>query len=264
MTTESEFKPIAKDWLRQFGFEVTDIELQEGIKTPDFEVAGKHSKYTIELKIKGDDAEEVARDSEALSRGELVSRSTPLGSRNTLSGRIKEAVEQLIEHDPQGKTFRVVWLHCTGLDPGLHEKRFHSTLFGTETLWINELVYTVTCYYFHESAFYTWRNQLDAVILTLGEEGQLCINSLSPRVDKFRESELVHSMCNGLCDPKKLEASYREVMLADCDIDRKKPDEVIRCLQDKYGVSHLVAIPMGHHVGRISVAASRRRREGPI
>ena len=43
------------------------------------------------------------------------------------------------------------------------------------------------------------------------------------------------------------------VMIADCDIDRKKSEDVIRYLQGKYGLDHLQTIPMQQHTGMIGV-----------
>ena len=239
---KEEFKPIAKECLKCLGFCVIEIEEKPGVLTPDFEVIGKKDKYTIELKEKGDDPEEISRDSEILSRGEFVEKSIPISPRNRLKGIIDRGVRQLIEHDPNGESFRIIWLHSAGLEPSLNNDRFHSTLFGSQILFSLRLPETITCYYFNESAFYTWRNHLDGAILTHNNKGQLCINSLSPRVELFRKSELVACMSNGLCDPQKLEESTDGVMIADCDIDRKSPDLVKRYLQDKYDLDHLQTI----------------------
>lgn len=249
---EEEFKPIAKKLLEQFGFEVLDIEPCQGVLTPDFEVIGKNDKYTIELKIKGDDPDETARDFEALSRGELVSKSIPIGPRNTLGGIIRRGVQQMFEHDPKGESFRVIWLHSAGQNPQLHNDRFHATLFGIEHLFSLSLPNIITCYYFHESAFFSWQDYLDGAILTYQNTAQLCINSLSYRVEQFRKSELVASMSNGLCDPK-LEESSDDVMIADCDVERKNFDEVVSYLQEKYGLDHLQTIPMLQHTGEIAL-----------
>ena len=66
---ESRFKPLAKGFFKKNGFEVREIETKTESKTPDFEVIGKSSKYTVELKIKGDDLIEIKKDEEALKRG---------------------------------------------------------------------------------------------------------------------------------------------------------------------------------------------------
>ncbi len=250
---EHQFKPIAKRFLKQFGFEVHNIPLKSGSQTPDFEVIGKRDKYTIELKIKGDDPTEVKEDSQALSRGKLVTKSIPIGPRNTLAGIIREGVVQMVEHDPEGDTFRVIWLHSSGRDPDLHNRRFHSTLYGIENLFSLRLSNLITCYYFHESAFYSWRAYLDGAILTYGTQAQLCINTLSPRVEQFRKSELTISISKGLCDPDMLAQQNDEVMIADCKVDRKESDAVIRYLQDKHDLDHLQTIPMKQHSAMIGL-----------
>jgi hypothetical protein len=240
---KEEFKPIAKKFLEHLGFKVVDIE-PNVVLTPDFEAIGKTDKYTMELKSKGDNPEEVSRDLRALSQGEVVSKSIPMGPRNRMGGIIREGVLQMLEYDPRGESFRIIWLHSAGQDPYLHNERFHSTLFGSETLISFRLKHTATCYYFHESAFYSWRNYLDGAILTYNDKAQLCINSLSPRVEQFRKSELAVSMSNGICDPGKLEKSSDNVMIADCDIDRRRHNKVINYLKEKYGFDHLRNITM--------------------
>jgi len=252
---EEEFKPIVKRFLQSLGFDVFEIENKQGILTPDFEAIGKNDKYTIELKIKCDDQEEVSTESEVLSRGESITKSIPLSPRNTLGGIIRDGVKQLIEHDHKGDSFRILWLHCGGQDPSLHNERFQSTLFGSQMLISLRRSGIITCYYFHESAFYTWRNYLDGAILTHENKALLCINSLSPRVEQFRQSELVIGMSNGLCDPK-LEESSDGVMIADCSIDRKRPGKILGYLQDKYGLDHLRALPMKRHTIAVSLPAS--------
>lgn len=249
---EEEFKPIVKNFLQSLGFDVFEIKNKQGILTPDFEAIGKNDKYTIELKIKGDDPEEVSTESEALSRGESITKSIPLSPRNTLGGIIRDGVKQLIKHDPKGESFRILWLHCAGQDPSLHNERFHSTLFGSQMLISLRRSHTITCYYFHESIFYSWRDYLDGAIITHYKKAQLCINSLSPRVEQFRQSELVIGMSNGLCDPK-IEESSDGVMIADCSIDRKRPGRILSYLQDKYGLDHLRALPMKRHTIAVSL-----------
>ena len=253
---ESEFKPLAKKLLNQLGFEVTDIDTKDGSQSPDFDVIGENSRYTIELKIKRDDPVEIEKDEGALKRGELVSKSIPIGPRNRLAGIIRKGVEQIVDHDPKNETYHVVWVHSAGEDPELHNRRFHSTLFGTEKLFSLRKDNVITCYYFHHSAFFSWRDFLDGVILTYLNTVQLCINTLSPRAGEFRESELTLSMSNGLCDPEKLERQFDDVMVADCDIDRKNSEDILRYLQAKYGLDHLQQIPMNQLTGMIAVSGN--------
>ena len=89
--------------------------------------------------------------------------------------------------------------------------------------------------------------------MTYHNTAQLCINTLSPRVEDFRQSDLVTSMANGLCDPDKLDGLDNDVMIADCDIDRKESSKIVQYLQEKYGLDHLQTIPMQKHTGVIGI-----------
>ena len=256
---EDEFKPIVKELLKELGFQVRDLQPSDNALTPDFEVTGKASKYTVELKIKGDSPEEITKEAEALSRGELVGKSIPIGPRNRLAGVIRTGVKQMLTHNPEGKSFRVIWLHSTGQDPELHYQRFHATLFGTETLFSLRLPNVITCYYFNESAFYSWRDYLDGAMLTYLDTAQLCINTLSPTVEQFRKCELVQSMSKGLCDPDKFHDLQNDVMIVDCAIDRRRPEKVLAYLQEKYSLDHLQAIPMKKLTGKILLNGDKGR-----
>ena len=101
---EDDFKPNAKIFLNEIGLIAYDIPKKADCETPDFEVVGENSRYTIELKIKSDDPEEIRRDLEILSRGEILSKSTPVGPRNRMYGVVKKGVNQMDEHDPENKT----------------------------------------------------------------------------------------------------------------------------------------------------------------
>jgi len=255
---ESEFRPLVKQFLNQFGFEVFDIPENEISKSPDFDVVGEIDRYTLELKIKGDDPVEIENDENALLRGELVSKSIPVGPRNTLAGIIRDGVKQNIDHDPDHDTYHIIWVHSAGQDPNLLNSRFHATLYGTETLFSIRKTNVFTCYYFHNSAFFSWREYLDGVILSHNDQIQLCINTLSPRVKDFRRSKLTVSMANGLCDPDVLEARDDNLYIADCEIDRKNENDVLKYLQKKYGLDHLQTIPMNQHTGSIAIPENNK------
>lgn len=250
---EKEFKPIAKEILAGFGLTTFDVPVKDRVLTPDFEVHGAGDKYVIELKIKDDDPEEVAEDIEQLTKGTVVSKSIPIGPRNALAGIIRKGVQQMMEHDPSHAMFRVIWLHCSGRDPELHYRRFQSTLFGSETLFSLRVPHTMTCYYFHASAFYSWKQDLDGALLTYNNKAQLCINTLSSKAPEFRKSQIGLAMAKGLCDPDKVEGVERGVMIADCNLSRKDPGPILEFLQRKYQLDHLQPIPMQQHTGMVVV-----------
>jgi hypothetical protein len=111
----------------------------------------------------------------------------------------------------------------------------------------------ITCYYFYDSAFFSWRDYLDGAILTYLNNTQLCINTFSPRVEEFRKSELTLGISKRLCDPEKLEQQIEGIMTADYGFDRKNSEERSRYLQNKYGLDHLQTIPMQQITRTIAV-----------
>lgn len=249
---ENEFKPLAKNFLSGIGLTAHDIPPKEGCKTPDFDVEGKSSRYTIELKIKSDDPEEIKHDLEILSQGKILNKSTSVTPRNRLYAIIKEGVQQMEEHDPENKTYHVLWIHSAGQDPDLLRMRFHATLFGNQHLISAEKKCGMTCYFFNESVFYTHRTSLDGAILTYNDQLQLCVNTLSPRKNDFQQSDLYMGLSHCLCDPDILQKE-EGVMIADCDIDRQKESEVIKYLKDKYSLGHLQTVDMKQYSGMIAV-----------
>lgn len=249
---EKRFKPIAKALLKELGLKAIDIQ-RKNSKTPDFNVIGKNSRYTMELKIKEDDPQERKNELLALAHGELVSKSTPVGRRNRLYGIIKKAVQQIEEYDPKHDTFHIIWLHSTGRDAYLHNMRFHATLFGTQDLFSIGHKDLINCFYFHESIFFSCRDNIDGAILTYHDKAQLCVNTLSSRLAAFRDSDLYNGFIKGLCDPEILHNQSKNIMIVDCELDRRKPDKVISYLCRKYKLKHLQTIDMQQHSAMVSV-----------
>lgn len=251
---ETQFKSVIKNIFSTFGLICTDLPEVQGILTPDFEVTGNRDKYTVELKIKSNDPLEQARETELLSKGELVSKSISIGPRNTLDGIVKSGVKQMAEYDSRGETYRIIWLHSTGNDHELLSIRFKSTLLGEEKLISMDLPNVITCYFFNESSFFSCRDNLDGAIVSSGTELQLWINPFSPRVDKFKNSELITKMTSGVCDPQKMADHSEDIMIADCDIDRKNVEGLLQYLQKKYTVRHLQVVKMEQHTGAIALS----------
>lgn len=250
---EKSFRPIAKEMLKKNGLTAFDIPTVKDKQTPDFEVHGDKDRYVIELKIKGDDPIEVKKFAEEFATGEIVARENPIGPRNTLDGIIRDGVKQMMVYDPNREMYRILWLHATGHDPELHFRRFQSTLFGTETLFSLRLSHIINCYFFHDSAFFRWREQLDGAIISFQNNGQLCINPLSPLSNKLRVSDISAGMARGIFDPAKSDGIADGTMIADCETDRSDIAATLQFLQTKYSVEHLQAMPMIQYSGTIAV-----------
>jgi glutaminyl-tRNA synthetase len=245
---EKLLKKNIQDILELRGFRVNFLEATGKTKTPDLEVFGDSDKYTIELKIKEEDNVKRSKEIEQLIKGEIVGKAEPIGPRNKLSSVVKKGKKQLTEYDPQGQTYRMIWLHSSGRNPYLQNTRFRATLFGLEQLISIRKGYIIECYYFHESIFYTYRDCLDGAFLTYISDGQfnvqLCINSQSLSVGNFKKSELVAAFSDALNDPDSLANSDENVMIADCPFDRKNEAKILQYLQQKYNLNHLQTMPL--------------------
>lgn len=232
-----------------------DIKTQGEQRTPDFLMSGKKDTCLIELKIKEDDPAEIESIAEELESGEVVSRETPAGRRNRLDNIIGDGVEQLVSYDSSRKQFHVLWIHCDGRDPDFYRRRFTATMYGIQELFtIDDDRPLITCYYFHNSSFFRYRDSLDGVILSSGPSIQLCVNSVSLRSNSFRASELFRAFerNKGLLDPILYEGD-KDFMTVDSGIDRHDRDKVLDYLKEKYGLNHLQTMDLKKYEGIISI-----------
>lgn len=241
-------KEKVRNLLNGMGFKVKDIPKREDRRTPDFEVSGKNEVYIFELKEKGDDPKGVGREHEKLAAGEIVTKAVPVGYRNQLDAIIESGVEQMSLENPDHDKLHVLWLECKGEDPSHHWKRFHATLYGVETLMSKELPNVVTAYFFKNSSFYRWKDQLDGTILSREEIGQLCVNPLSSMYNDMMKSELYARLKDGICDPK-IEEKKNQAFITDGDVDRNNEKLVLDFLKSKYSLNNLVAAPLQEYSG---------------
>jgi hypothetical protein len=243
---EDQFKPQIRAWYESNNFVVTDIPCEAGKKTPDLRLGKLAESYLLELKIKGDDPDELARDSKILADGHLLERSVPLIARNRLDAIVRDGHDQMMEFDPALDSFHVLWIHCFGRDAHLLEERFRITLFGQQRLISTEREEVLHALFFNNSSFWRYRKGLDGVMLSVGAEAKLCINTHSERVDTFRKSELFNLHQGGLCDPELL-CHEDSVLLVDGDVDRRDENAVLAFLRQKYSFEHLQTFVMGAH-----------------
>ncbi|MEP6667509.1 MAG: hypothetical protein ABJF10_00065 [Chthoniobacter sp.] len=238
---EEQFKPIIRQWFEHSGFRVTDIPTDE-TQTPDFHITKDCEGYALELKIKGDDPDELAEDSAVLQSGQILERSIPLSPRNRLGTIIREGYGQIKTWDPQSQYFHVLWVHCTGRDAIHLRDRFRRTIFGQQGLFSTDQPDKTEAFYFRESSFWRHRNGLDGILLSLFEGSnfslQLCVNTVSLREAAFRKSHLFDLHKNGLYDPRALERDSG-VLIADCDLARDDESAILAFLREKYSLEHL-------------------------
>lgn len=249
MTRDAKLKSQIAATLEDLGFDVQQLEEREIEKTPDLLVETNRQRFLIEIKEKEDDPARAEREAAIAREGGMAERYEYWGPRNTVSRIAKEAAQQLTSWPEDQRDFCVLWLHAEGRDPESQWEQFRGTLLGTTNIIEMDQDSMKECFFFHDSAFYRWRDVLDGAIVSAANEAQLWVNPLSARADGLQASELARAF--GHChDPREYE-ERGEAYIADCEIDRKDTGAVKLYLQEKYKTA-----PMDHmHVGRMTVIA---------
>ena len=247
--------------LKHLGFGVEPIAPGDGERA-DWVATIRSEVALVEEKTKFDDPDEVSRRKTAFGAGHPFSTQVPLKPNNRLSGITYKAASQLgtsaaeIAHD-----FRIIWLTATGFN---HEAKFHqyiATLYGSSNVIENGRVPLKRCYFFRNSDFYRHRQQIDgAVVAEVAERdlnAKLCLNPLSPRYARFRDSAIREAFATAVMDPNVAEAAG-DAYIVDCDIDRARENDILEYLKQKYSTGDLMSMDMGY----ASVAMAVKNGDG--
>jgi len=230
--SEEQMKETLRGFFRDSGFSVEDIE-ETDVERADFLIANDSETTILELKIKGEDEEELADRREVLDSGSVYSRSESSLRRNRMSGLVKKGVSQLVE-TPGNADFRILWLHGAGRYGEHHETRWAATLYGRRLLIHTEDEHDDRyCYYFDNSEFFRHREVLTAAVVSFEGRCQLCINDLHPNADAFRESSFRKLFDEGYVDPVEFEQKG-DAYVVDGTVDRRDEMAVTRFIIDKY------------------------------
>jgi hypothetical protein len=160
-------------------------------KRPDFEVKCESYTYLIEVKSREDDKKEVKEKNEVLSQGKIYGQHKALIRKNTVSGVIRDACDQLKNYG-KDDWYRIVWL-CA-IDDAQKGKleQFKATIYGkTQMFDLDGDGYHRPCYFYRDSDFFRYRNILDAAIVSTLTEVELCFNPFSDKNVEFKKSTLV-------------------------------------------------------------------------
>lgn len=236
-------------FLRGSGLSVDEI-LETSKMTPDLSVEpGKPDSLLVEIKTKEDDPREIAELSTRLKAGGVVGRSKGTHSWNTLSGIIEKSVRQMEAHDPFRSSHHVLWFHCTGIDALVAEERMAATLYGTQTLWSNDVSGLITAYYFHRYAFHRFRDLLDGVVISRGIEAQLHPNPFSSRLTALQGSHFGRVFKSPPVPAER--AGERNPMICGAEAPRGNETQMLAHLRAQYQVHHLQIMNMGFQSGWI-------------
>lgn len=161
-------------------------------------------------------------------------------------------MQQLTSKDPNRSYFHILWFHCEGYDADLHELQLRATVYGTQKLFSTAHSNVITCYYFWNSSFFRHRFQLEAVIVSRGDQAQMMLNDHSPRFDAIKQSKLASALGSAVFFPQQYKLSD-DVMR--CEHSNRRDSEAFTLdhLRAKYGLPHLQTINMQRHEAAASV-----------
>ncbi len=240
--------------LTRWGFSVEKIPESSvpGEKRPDYNVRLEDETYLVEVKSREDDPEASKERKEVLNQGEIYSEHKPLIRKNTVSGVIREAHDQLKDYG-EPEWLNLVWLCAVENAQEAKFDQFTAALYGTTQIFdLDGDGLHRTCYFFRNSEFFRYRNVLDAAFVSTVNQVNLCLNPHSPRFEKVRSSKLVEKLQSAVIDPI-VQESNGEAYIVDSDINRNDEKAVLNYLREKYSKPKIIKIDLGWHSGTIQV-----------
>jgi hypothetical protein len=250
---DEQFKKGVREFFESLALRVADIPRADE-KTPDLLIEeGTGDATLIELKQKSHDQKELDTYLQQTDSAGIASRSRSTGHRNRLDGIVASGVQQLTAKDPSRSYFHILWFHCEGYDADLHELQLRATVYGTQKLISTAHSNVITCYYFWNSSFFRHRLQLDAIMLSRGDEAQMLLNDHSPRFDAIKQSKLFLALGSAVFFPQQYQLSDNTMVCTHTN-PRDSESFTLDYLRTKYGLPHLQTINMRRHDGRFCCA----------
>lgn len=211
------------------GLNVSTITPSPEHKSPDLLIEFAGVRILTEVERKTDDQQ--LRD---LLDGEKGTTLQYSGART--EERVKKAWRQIRDCSNRRATdSTLVWLIAGQRDATiLTAKAAISRLYGIETLQgytETDDYYLKPCYFFHESLFFKYKH-LDAVVVHSCDDVTLCLNPHSSRYAAWKTYPFL-SAFSTVIDPVA-EESMGAALFADCDMDRRDTNQVVRYLRQKY------------------------------
>lgn len=247
-----DYEPSIKCFFESLGYEVEKIDESDD-ESPDFLVADDNFTYLVELKTKFVSDQKKEERHKAFSKGEVHDVHEPIIRKNRFSGIIKKAQSQLNAHALSEESFRMVWLLSTGhlAEPSMEQ--FEATLYGSTTVcdWSDEGE-CMDCFFFYNSDFYRFKDELDAAIVSTETDAKLLLNPFSSRFEAMRHCSLTEHLGKAVVDPIKM-AEDNHAYIVEGDVDRNDKNAVLKYLREKYKAEKLLNITMGYMSGTMAI-----------
>lgn len=228
----------ARETLEAQGFRVEAVP-RGPTRTADFLVHDDRSTCLVEVTGKEEGGFLTALMAEARRHGG-ADRTRGLTPSDTLDGIIRKKAAQLAQ-TPVAADFRVLWIAALHRDSEHLSRLLLRTLYGVAKVaafrstrdgpTIHE------CLYYHRFSFFRDRC-LDAVIFSTEAHGMLCVNALSPRADRFRETKL-YAFFGSPVDPALAPES---TLVVAPEVDRTRHNAPWQYLKDRYGLMTSVMV----------------------
>ena len=233
-------KLIAIKFFEQFGFTVDDIP-ESDEKRADIRARDTADReYVTEVKERLDDPQTIASQLQTISDGDagFTFRVSPLDHSNRLDGIFKSGGVQLKETPSDRNAYRLLWLHCDGIDSGLQEIRARNTFYGIVPVSPDTGEDGCMCFYFDFNSSFMLPH-VNGLVVSKNDGILLYVNEFAHNVADFRDSELVSIMGESVFDPKRIVAN--EVHIAfNGNISRKNETEVLLALEQQTGIKYRV------------------------
>jgi len=151
---------------------------------------------------------------------------------------IKNAADQLAATPASTDAFRLPWFVSDHEDDEFVMECIKIRLFGVETLSVMEAGFATKRCFYHGYSDFRHFPELDGAVLAVRRGLKLCVNSFSPRRDRFAMSRLYEQFkCIGsLTDPVVSERKG-EAFIIGSDFTGKPTEKALwEYLRQKYGV----------------------------
>jgi hypothetical protein len=210
-------------------------------KRCDLRAQNEAEQYLVEVKGFHDD-EAIGR---ALREGKLHQTVVSYEHRNAVEDGVEEAVKQLRETagGSDGALRLAALLVRTTDNSNVTRQQILGAIYGKVSLTFPGAQSLQECLYFAESAFFRYRDLLDAALVIDHCGACLYLNDYGSRLDRMRRSGLGRFLAghNALYDAERLE--NEGMLVADCDVPRRNERALIEYLEKKYNRKGLA--PMG-------------------
>ncbi len=209
MSKETNGEAAMKEFLDAHKFIVrrakvpTSASPGETPRNADFLATFGETTILVEVKDRESKPDQVFTASRDDDQGSVEFSFRSMGSDQNTRNKVRVAVDQLDQTAKiEQPKFKMIWFTGTHDNAEVDRQRFIAGLYGTEKLHVLGESNVVTCYYFHNSDFFRYRDRLDGAFATYIEGGRIsvkvCVNDCSPRkqelADFFTTSELSRSL----------------------------------------------------------------------